>query len=484
MRRRIRLIKDTEKGIAGKEYEASEKSAESYVSNGYAVYVNEPDVKKDALIKSHDSQINKISISSVYKDLEPVFKKYIDTSDSNLCLLRTWVIGTYFHPQFETFPLLYLNAQKRSGKTRTLKLCSSLSAGSDGSVMTNPSETFLFRHKLGAVFFDEMENLNSKELIAFRQTLNAVYKRGNRIVKYREKMVKGEGRQFVEEVFTPYYPLAIANIQGSNDVLGDRSIQIILQRSSRPQTQLIEDFQTNQEILSLRDNLSRLKSKIPEKLFEQWNSFIQGKPMSDNTLLPFFNLIKKSKIHGRALELFFPFFVIADLGGYISEMLSVAKEYVKLQEEEESVSDYDELLKKVVENVEFVEFIGLGEVLNIFRNCLDQPEGWINSKWLGRALKRLGLISRKRLINGKTEVLLKKKKKRKIKNNSTNSTNTTNTTNSTNSTKDSNMGGHETKVPVCVLDSCSFCGSPNTHTYSDAVQCFDCKRRKHLGVKT
>lgn len=41
MRRRIRLIKDTEKGIAGKEYEASEKSAESYVSNGYAVYIDE-----------------------------------------------------------------------------------------------------------------------------------------------------------------------------------------------------------------------------------------------------------------------------------------------------------------------------------------------------------------------------------------------------------------------------------------------------------
>lgn len=48
----------------------------------------------------------------------------------------------------------------------------------------------------------------------------------------------------------------------------------------------------------------------------------------------------------------------------------------------------------------------------------------------------------------------------------------------------SNMGGHETKVPVCVLDSCSFCGSSNTHVYADTVQCFDCKRRMPLGVKT
>lgn len=402
------------------------------------------------------------SIKEVYTNLEPVFKKYIDTTDANLCLLRTWVIGTYLHSQFETFPLLHLNAQKRSGKTRTLKLCSSLSYGSDGTVMTNPSETFLFRHSEGAVFFDEMEDLNAKEQQSFRQTLNAVYKKGNQIVKYREKFTKGKGREFVEEVFRPFYPLALANIAGAGDVLGDRSIQIILQRSSRPQTQLIEDFSSNPIIQSLKGELVSLKAKIPEALFTKWNSFIEGTEIENQALLKFFTKVKESKIHGRALEIFFPFFVIAYLGGYLEEMLKVAKDYVTSQEEEESAMDYDELLKKCVSTLDpisswdnkgnpvqlvpFMCFVPIKRILEVFRASLDSPEAWVNERWLGRALKRLGLVRQKRRMNNGIEIILNK---------TTLTTDNTYNTLHTQTTQDNNIDS----IPPPVVSSSSATGS-------------------------
>ena len=36
-------------------------------------------------------------------------------------LVAVWIIGTYCMPGFETYPYLFINAQKGSGKTRLLK---------------------------------------------------------------------------------------------------------------------------------------------------------------------------------------------------------------------------------------------------------------------------------------------------------------------------------------------------------------------------
>ena len=41
-------------------------------------------------------------------------------------------------------------------------------------------------------------------------------------------------------------------------------------------------------------------------------------------------------------------------------------------------------------------FVNLSQLLLDFRNSLEEPEEWMNSKWFGRALKRLGFISQKR----------------------------------------------------------------------------------------
>lgn len=354
-----------------------------------------------------------------------IIQKYVDTSELNYNFLTTWTLGTHFHNKFETYPLLILMARKQSGKTRTLKLISSLSHGSDGSISTSVTETYLFRHKVGALFFDEMESISSREKTALRETINAVYKRGNKIVRYTEKKNEGK-KEYVEEHFFPFYPLGLANIYGFGDVLTDRGLQIILQRSNKKQTQLIEDFSTNQNILLLKEELSKIDVQIPEKIFSEWNSFIQNKKY-DKKLRIFFEAIKETKLIGRPLEIFFPLFIVGKQFGVLDLLIESAKNYIE-QLEGDSLDNPDDLLQTFMDNTTYSGFVSLSQLLRDFKNDLEEPEDWMNSKWFGRALKRLGLVQKKRMINGRVQVLLK--------DNTTNTPNTTISTNTTNSTKD------------------------------------------------
>jgi len=361
----------------------------------------------------------------IFLNTKKIFSKYLDSTELNYNLLTVWTLGTYFHEQFETFALLLLMGRKQTAKTRTLKLTSTLANGSDGCVSTSITETYLFRHEKGAIFFDEMEGLSSRDKTALRETINTVYKRGNKIIRYRESKKEAD-KGYVEECFYPFYPLGLANIYGFSDVLADRSLQLILQRSTKAQTKLIEDFATNQEILDLKEKLSQLVAEVPKGIFSEWNKFVQTEEVNDE-LKDIFEAISKTNLSGRPLEIFFPLFVVAKLFGVLPTLIKCSETYMA-QLEGEFVDNVDDLLQNFMDKVKYASFINLSEILRDFRGSLEQPEEWVNSKWLGRALKRLGLIKRKRLVNGRVQI--------KLRNNSTKPTNTINTTNTTNSTKE------------------------------------------------
>lgn len=358
----------------------------------------------------------------IFSKVKKIFGKYIDTSELNYNLLTIWTLGTYFHDQMETYPLLTLMARKRSGKTRTLKLISSLACGSDGSISTSVTETFLFRHQEGSVFFDEQERISSKEKGALRETINSVYKRGNKIVRYNEKKVDGE-LKYVEDEFFPFYPMGLANIYGFGDVLEDRSLQVILQRSDKKQTKLIEDYSSNSEIQRLRREFSKLDAEIPSGLFSEWNKYIQDIGKVKDEFKELFEVISRTDLSGRPLEIFFPLFVVAKVFGVLPIIVKYAEEYMAKQEGE-FVNNIDDLLHNFIESSGYSGFVNQSKILADFKASLEEQEEWMNSKWFGRALKRLGVIKQKRRVDGRAQVEL----------NPTNTINYTNTTKPTNTT--------------------------------------------------
>jgi hypothetical protein len=202
-----------------------------------------------------------LSLPEIYKRLVSILQTYIDTTPENLMLLSLWTIGARYHSEFNTFPLLHALAQKGAGKSRTLRLVSSIIG--NGSCELSLTEAYLFRRPCTPAFFDELESIDSREKANLRELLNSAYKKGTEIIRYYKAF---DGKQ-KEERFSPYYPIMIANINGLNEVLADRAIQVVLRKSHKAQTLLIEDFAENVEIKNLRSQLWDLNKIMTKDFF-------------------------------------------------------------------------------------------------------------------------------------------------------------------------------------------------------------------------
>jgi len=358
-------------------------------------------------------------------------------------------MGTYFHEQFNTYPYLFFNAMRGSGKTRTLKLISSLGAKGDGSVQNNLTDAVLFRIPRGTTTcIDEVEQIGHRDKQTLRELLNSAYKKGMKVKRMKKVHKDKEEKQEVE-VFEPYFPIALANIWGMDEVLGDRAITLVLEKSNHQSiTKMIEDFDTNTEILEIKRTLTQFSDvsdvTLPKKTYIQhWNTYICQKynvisSSSSSTSLniissledierdQLFNKIDEMGIHGRNLELFLPLLLTAkDIGEEVFvDILNVAKNMSHQKKEDEYQDSKDVSLFEFITHLENdlgLNYIALKELTQKFRHFVGDVEEfedkWLNEKWLGRALKRLNLSLNKKKLSAGVQVMLnfgKAKEKLKI----------------------------------------------------------------------
>ena len=277
-----------------------------------------------------------------------------------------------------------------------------------------------------------------------REMLNACYKRGMKVRRIK-KQSTGDGSEMVIEEFEPYKPICLANIWGMEEVLGDRCITLILEKSSRDDVmRLIEDFDEKPSILRIKSilnqDLVQLCSLFGERGYiEKWNKYVKSKyttyttPTTLNTyntdttlefeeFLDMFNRIDGTGINGRNLELFLPLLIIGEFIGeeVFKEILKIADSLTKEKREEEMTESRDVALIEWVSTQDLNrDFRTIKWATKNFRNFLgddETEEQWINTRWVGRALKRLGMIVDKRRMKEGIEVVLNvDKAKEKIK---------------------------------------------------------------------
>jgi len=390
----------------------------------------------------------KIKLAECYDRIVRVFKSYLVMNEDQYKFIALWTVATYFHEQFNTFPYLFFNAMRGSGKTRTLKLISSLGSKGDGSVQNNLTEAVLFRIPRGTTTcIDEVEQIGSKEKQTLRELLNSAYKKGMKVKRMRKMKVEGQEQQVVE-VFEPYFPIVMCNIHGVEEVLGDRSIVMILEKSDSPLTKKVEDFDTNPEILDIKRTLKQISDVSDVTLREkryimEWNSYIDSKyivttpltqltshnvtteqdMMKDIEMNEFFNRIDDAGIFGRNFELLFPLLIIAkELGNdKFEEILKIAKDLTAGKREDEYADSKDASLYEFVSHQSSwgIGFIAVKELTSKFRQFLgeeDDQDRWLNERWMGKALKRLNLmIARKKMNTGRFVILDYAKAKEKLK---------------------------------------------------------------------
>ncbi len=386
----------------------------------------------------------KSMMREAYDEIDYNIEYYMDIKPEIKNLITLWIMGTHFHHNFQSYPYLFLNAMKGSGKTRLLKLISVMAK--EGQLTSSLTESVMFR-TTGTLCLDEFESVASKDNSALRELLNASYKKGNKVMRMRKKKLADGETQEVES-FELYRPLAMANIFGLTNVLSDRCISVVLQKSpTLAKINLIEDF----EGISQGGNIKNLLLKVSKCSLcsvgqknnknQEWNNFIKNKytlntltttttlttlttPTTttsddfnlllkqgtiitkDNTKL--FNLIDETGIEGRYLELFFPLFMIAEevSEDSLKEIIKYAKDFVYQKRIDEAYESKDVMVIIAVSKERPNEFIDIKSFTEIYKLTYGDSADWVTTIWMGRALKRLDLVKDKRRVGKGMQVIL------------------------------------------------------------------------------
>jgi len=420
-------------------------------------------------------------VKEIYEKIVKVLKKYIVMDERHYPIVALWVIGTYFHKNFRTYPYLFFNAMKGSGKSRMLGLLAHLSY--NGKVIVDMTESVLFRTASTTAFFiDELENINRKEKISLRLLLNSAYKQGTHI-----RRMKKEKENYVVEEFVVFTPIAMANISGMDDVLEDRCVTIVLEKSFDPYvTSMIEDWDVDVDIKEVKSLLNTMISDpslffaikrkfsvvsavslpITEHITTLWNELLYyikttltthislqtlnntnstklestqkiirnpAKISADRMLeclsqldyskigvepgkemIEFIKKLWSADLNGRDLELFMPIIMISYniSPELMDEVIAISETITKAKKAEDVAENRDTaligfLLEKIDELGE-KSFIRTAVIAKEFKE--EEGEDWINSRWVGRSLKRMKFIVESRRLARGREVILDQKK--------------------------------------------------------------------------
>lgn len=395
---------------------------------------------------SPNSRTNPENSERQAKILQDAYEMILQCLDDWLILsedakqfIGVWVIGTYFHEDFNTYPYLFFNAMRGSGKTRLLRLIAWLGNKGDGTVQNDMKEAVLFRMQRNKVLcIDEFENVGSKEKQTLRQILNSAYKKGLKITRMK-KSNKGQEEKYVAEDFEPFMPICMANIWGMDEVLGDRSITFIIEKSDDARiTKKVENFERNPLIKAIRAKLNELNvvscNVVTQKHYieDLWNTYLNDKynTTSIHTLhtttynyittpeydyegnLELFNRLDAAGIDGRNFELMFPILLTAKKIGVsiLEDILRISKELVSEKRSEEFTESKDvSLINFVAKQGQIDELKEVRQITLDFRAYLGDQTGedpWLNEKWVGKALRRLCLIKYKKRFTSGIKVIL------------------------------------------------------------------------------
>jgi len=382
-------------------------------------------------IKTNEEIIKELDqedkLKEVYEKIIEVLKKYCDLKEEYYSLIALWIIGTHCHKQFTTFPYLFFNAMKGSGKSRLLKLIVKLAK--NGRLVNSMSEAVLFRTAHMRTFgIDEFENVGGKEKQALRELLNSAYKKGSAV----ERAVKIKGKDEEDyriDTYDLYCPIVMANIWGMDEVLSDRCISITIDKSANKRiTRLIEDYDNDTAILYINSVVvSLLLRKVDAQAWNEYITTLNNTTINNDTTIPLttlndtkrhyidlFEKIDHSGIDSRHLELFFPIFSIAGSinGEILDKTIETAKNISKAKKDEDITESKDIMFLEFISHSEHTfgsidEFVTEKEILDKYRQWAEYDERneewkWLNGKWIGRALKRLNLIiEKKRFAKGR-----------------------------------------------------------------------------------
>ena len=154
-------------------------------------------MKKDLNKLAEKIQLDeeRIKLGKIYEKINDILGYYCDIPKETRQLITLWCIGAVHIKNFNTYPYLFINAMRGSGKTRLLKLMMKICGG---DVLNSPTEAVLFRTD-NPLAIDEFEGIGRKGSENLRELLNSAYKRDIKVKRMKKKKTMEGEEQVVEE---------------------------------------------------------------------------------------------------------------------------------------------------------------------------------------------------------------------------------------------------------------------------------------------
>jgi len=335
-----------------------------------------------------------VNPSEVYESVRQAWQRYIEFDNQDFYdLIALWSIGTYFFHLFNTYPYIYVGGLKRTGKTKILTVASFLCFN---AIFTNNISTAsLYRLTQSGrctLLLDETEKLSSKERAEeLRNLLLAGYKKGAPVYRTEKK----SGERLTPEAFNVYTPKIICNISGIEDVLEDRCIPIIMKRGKNRDIINREPDGAEQTWIKIRDNLYMLYLQYASEF---------SVDSAHNAV----SVAEVKELSSRDLELWRPLLHLAAFFDKYNPQLNLSEKIMKLAKEitsekqTENITETGEyiLVQTLLKIVDEDRFYPLAEIKKEMAGAFDEVQSWLQTKWIGRALKRLGFKEKRRVGRG------------------------------------------------------------------------------------
>jgi hypothetical protein len=352
--------------------------------------------------------------AETFKKILDQWYYYIEFSDEREYIFHAlWDVGTYFYTIFKTYPYCYIGGIKRTGKTKVLTLHSCLAHNAFFSNNMSTSSIYrLIQNARGTLLIDETEKLSKKDrALEFRSILLAGYKKGAMV--YRIEKTKKE--ILIPEAFDVYSPKAIANIGGIEDVMEDRCIVTIMKRGRDRKVM-------DREIDIMNELWSELRSELYMFFLEHWKEIkaIYDEMCELNELSELVNFMgvkvnneKLKFLSSRELELWKPIFTLAKYfddfptkftsseSSLSSLIFNLALEKAEHKHIENMTETGEVILTQILLNlVTTDDYYPVKTIKDKMVEQFDEEQSWLNTHWVGRALRRLGFKNKRRVGTG------------------------------------------------------------------------------------
>lgn len=222
----------------------------------------------DYIYRYLDGKNEPVTFDSVFKKVRSEYEYYMDFQDDKIydfCAL--WTMGTYFHAFFNTYPYVFWNAMKASGKTKVLTLTEMMAFNAINA--TNISSSALFRliqANKCTMLLDENENATEHQISEWKSILLSGYKRAGKVYRAEEGKRRGS-KIFKVNEYEVYSPKMVANIGGVEDVLESRCIYFNLLRTMNYE-------KGNREIETMLDKWKGIRNDLYILLMQEFSDVI------------------------------------------------------------------------------------------------------------------------------------------------------------------------------------------------------------------